>query len=222
MSNSAFKSLLDKYASATLITSNPSLEASNNEREVEFWINQPNVDEIASMSVSKEFQEQWGVFVPKSNKNAAEGSIRVRQTISADQTVTYELTGKQFLPDGTKDEFPCQVDADLFKFFRYIADSGMKKDRYMIPVDVEGNQLTLEVDVPYTKEGVADWIKVDLEFPEGYGDLPSRNELKKLIPFSYEGDCVVVTPTDKANKTPEANEGYKIAQQVMVLKNCLI
>lgn len=200
----------------------PSMEAAVNENEVEFYIQKPNMDQIGSMSVGKEAQEQWGVFVPKSAKNAAEGSIRVRQIIKADEEPVYELTGKEFLPNGTKNEYDVEANADLFKFFRMIANDGMKKDRYFLPVEVNGTNLTLEVDVPYEKTGVSEWIKVDLEFPEGFGSIPDRSALEKLIPFSYEGALVLVTPSDKAEKNEVATQGHEIARRIMVIQNVMV
>lgn len=200
----------------------PSMEGAVNENEVEFYIQNPNLNQITSMSVSKEAQEQWGIFVPKSAKNAAEGSVRVRETIKDGEEPTYELTGKQFMPDGTKDEYNQEATHDLFKFFRLISSEGMKKDRYHIPTEFGEYKLTLEVDVPYTKEGVSDWVKVDLEFPDGFGAIPSRDELAELIKFSYEGDMVIVLPSDKAAKNEAALKGIGIARKILVIGNVMI
>lgn len=196
-----------------------SMEAQN-EREVEYYIQGVDFDHMDSLSVSKEGQEQWGIFVPKTSENAAEGSVRVRETIKDGEEPVYELTSKLFKEDGTKDEEPEPSTYGQFNAFKLLAHDGMRKTRYFIPTEVAGVQMTLEVDVfAQSVETDKKWVKVDLEFPEGV-EIPDK--LESIIPFRYTGECVIVTPTDKKEKTEAAKKGWAIAKEVMVCKNVYV
>lgn len=198
----------------------PSMEAEVNENEAEFYIQNPDLSFISDKSVSTELQEQWGIFQPQTGKNAGEGSLRVRKTITNGEEPKYEMTGKLFMKDGTKQEYPLEVNADLFSFFEKISEQGMIKTRYHLPITIGEVALTLEVDVP-KRMGEEVWVKVDLEIPEGM-HMPDRETLKNAIPFSYEGECIIVTPSDKAAKNEVAQKGHELARKLLVVSNQLV
>jgi len=117
----------------------------------------------------KEQQEQWGIPVNRTEKNAGDGNIRVRCYNDGER---YILTSKV---KSSKGNFEVELEstADQFKQFKMLADTGLKKTRYYF--DIPDSNMVYEVDV-FTVAGgeQSPWVKIDLEVPKGFNidDLP--------------------------------------------------
>jgi len=144
------------------------------EHEYVFFGRMGSLEELEALSVKIEKQEQYSLLKPN-------GTIRTR----AIDNEMFELTTKIWTPGvaGKEEEtVPCSV--VLFNHFKAIADSGMKKTRYVVPIaGTEGTwteenlgktplyngALYWEFDVAFGQdENRFEWVKVDLEFPKGY------------------------------------------------------
>lgn len=124
-----------------------------------------------------ERQEQWSIKIPKTDSNAGAGSIRVRKSINLREpgaAVSYILTSKLDIGNkGSCAETPEPSSLDQFNIFKYLAETGMIKDRYYF--NIEGSDLNWEVDCfPKPGEMYHDWVKIDLE------SWPSGKELPAL------------------------------------------
>lgn len=147
------------------------------EKEHVFYARIPNF-EILKEANSSEFQEQWEIKLPKTDKNAAEGKARVRMTVTEGGQPDFVLTfkTKASAQNGDNIETAVQVTEDLFKQFRMMAEAGMRKQRFTYQVD--GSDLKWEVDMFY-KPGAQpgsndfwDWAKIDLEVMDMEAPLP--------------------------------------------------
>ncbi len=110
-----------------------------------------------------ELHEQYEVKIPKSDKNATGGRIRVRKSVKGDKEPKFVLTTKTKLPDGSDYESDCKTTEENFIQFKYFCEGGMIKERYIFPV--EGYKgLKWEVDVFTGTNGLLhEWVKIDLE-----------------------------------------------------------
>lgn len=127
-----------------------------------------------------ERQEQWSVKIQKTDENAGSGSIRVRKVTNLREpgaAIQYVLTSKLDVGSGGHSaETSEQSSVDQFNVFKYFANKGMLKDRYVFPI--EGSDLNWEVDCfPKPGELYFEWVKIDLE------KWPSDKELPSL-PFA--------------------------------------
>lgn len=181
--------------------SDESFESSMIEYENEIYLSGFNIDQVVAMAASREGQEQWGIFVPKTSKNATSGNLRVRKTIDQEGEIVYEFTTKT--SQGAKGKLEKNLDADevLFEQFQLLADQGLVKTRYVIPYELDdGTKFKFEVDVFYNSKGeLVPWVKVDAELPEGYALNPEQ------IPFTRE-EILIVTPASKQDNTDGINE----------------
>ena len=156
-----------------------------------------------------ERQEQWSVKIPKTDKNAGSGSIRVRKSTNLREpgaAVSYVLTTKLDIGmRGSCAETPEQSSLDQFNIFKYFGDAGMLKDRYTFPI--EGSDLNWEVDCfPKPGEMYHDWVKIDLEkWPRGK-ELPA-------LPMEF----VEMLDGSEGLQTPEAEEKIKQMYETMFL-----
>lgn len=144
-----------------------------------------------------EAHEQWSFKVPKTDKNAAEGRMRIRKTVVDDReeyvlTMKTELKAPGALNTPANSSAPAasqsmrevglEASNDAFEMFKLMSDQGMIKTRYNLPV--EGTDMVFEVDrfVSYGGEGEwSTWVKIDLEvkgtlteipkLPEGFTDV---------------------------------------------------
>jgi hypothetical protein len=172
---------------------------------------------------SMETQEQWEVRIPKTDKNAGKGSIRVRKTTIAGGDPVYVVTTK--IPtngEGDKLELALPSNEDNFLQFKYLAEQGMVKNRYHFPI--VGTDMVWEVDVfPKEGGGYHEWCKIDLEvknretpipelplvleniiLPEGFGRQDSE-KAAALITQIYE-KCFI-TQNEFLNKTIKPEDG---------------
>lgn len=114
-------------------------------------------------------QEQWNLFIPKTEKNAAQGGVRIRKETTNGVT-NYLLTTKVKVGDD-KQECTVPTTEDNFKQFKLLADDGMVKNRFTFPI--EGTDLKWEVDMFLKPNGeYHDWCKIDLEVTDKDMELP--------------------------------------------------
>lgn len=125
-------------------------------------------------------QTQFEIKIPKSDKNALGGKIRVRRSmpLNSDNTpgeVTYTLTVKTELANNDENsvagelrflEVNSPTTEEMYKTFQYLAEGGMNKIRYEFPI--EGTDLKWEFDIFPGPDGKPQpWCKIDLEVPDG-------------------------------------------------------
>lgn len=121
---------------------------------------------------SMEKHEQWETRIAKTDKNAGEGSIRVRKTWVEGGDPTYVRTAKVKVNDkGDKLELPLPSSEDEFTIMKFFAEQGLIKDRYFFPI--EGSELVWEVDMfPKVGGGYHEWVKIDLEVKDRDAPIP--------------------------------------------------
>lgn len=171
-----------------------SFEAAAIEYEIEIYLEGFDIEEIKAQASSQEVQEQWGIYVPKTDANASGGSMRVRRTDTADGVSKFEHTTKLERIGAGKPEHEVEAHPDLFEMYKLMADQGLIKTRYNVPAELtSGVKYVLEVDVFYNKLGeLVPWCKIDAEFPEGSEVTLTKED----IPFSYT-DIIIATPEQK-------------------------
>lgn len=127
-------------------------------------------------------QVQYELKISKTDKNAAAGSMRVRQETENDE-VKYIHCIKNKLEDGSSIETETEATESMFKQFKYMCESGMSKTRFEFPI--EGSECKWEVDVFKSVDGTMfEWVKIDLEDWEG--ELPKLPiELTDVISNPY-------------------------------------
>jgi hypothetical protein len=180
----------------------------NDEKEYVFYAKLKDLS-ILKSAISVEEQEQWTIKIPKTSENLTKGTMRVRETVK-DGVTTYALTVKTPLNDaqgvfsqnntsastGMQKMREVAIDATegTFELFKLMANSGMKKIRYTLPI--EDNDCVFEVDCFLTPNGkYSEWVKIDLEVKEPLSDIPELPECFTDVIYNQEG-----------SKTPEENE----------------
>lgn len=159
-----------------------------------------------------ERQEQWSVKIAKTEENAGSGSIRVRKVTNLREpgaAVQYILTSKLDIGmKGSSAETSEQSTVDQFNVFKYLANKGMMKDRYVFNID--GSDRQWEVDC-FQKPGELyfEWVKIDLE------GWPSGKELPQL-PFT----AAEIIDGDKASQTDETKAKIsRLYEEVFLMAN---
>jgi len=182
--------------------SEESFESSGIEYENEVYLLGYDIDEIKAKATGHEGQEQWGIYIPKTDKNASSGNIRVRRTDTVDGNTSYEETCKTSQGAEGKLEDNLLTTVTRFNQFKLLADQGLIKTRYFVDSTLEDKDIRFkfELDVFYNKRGeLVPWVKVDAELPQGTvleaGD----------IPFKYD-EILIVTPAAKEANTNGINE----------------
>lgn len=178
---------------------------------------------ILDKATMVEDQEQWNIKVPKTDKNAAEGRIRVRKTTKGN-TVQYVMTMKvesQALgavntqnntsvvtASQSMREVGLEASEDAFEMFKLISDNGMIKTRYSLPV--EGTDLVFEVDRFVLPNGeYSNWVKIDLEVKGSLDELPK-------LPDGFSD--VIYNQKDKQTNG-EKELIWKLYEEVFLTKN---
>lgn len=163
------------------------------EDELVFYGKLVNFAELKAKAA--EYQEQYEVKIPKTDKNAIGGRIRVRKIVKGQKEPKFILTTKTKLPDGSEYESDCKTTEENFIQFKYFCEGGMIKDRYTFPV--EGFKgLKWEIDVFTGTNGLFhEWVKIDLEREE------SGIELANLPPFPVQLTDVITN--QNGQRTPE-------------------
>jgi CYTH domain-containing protein len=134
------------------------------ELEYVFFAKLKDLAQLESIATHSELQEQYELRKPN-------GCIRVR----AVDDKQYILTAKAW-KDGVdgKAEAEQTTTADMFRIFKLIADSGMRKRRFFVPIP--NTDMTWEFDVYYTEQNgtlvPVEWIKIDLEVAQRLETLP--------------------------------------------------
>jgi hypothetical protein len=169
-------------------------EASNGvaNREIEkvYYVKFENTDFLKG--IGYEHQEQWSIKLPKTEHNSASGDIRIRATYQAGQRGLWEyvLTTKTIAKSGGgKIEVAIPTTKDNFEQFKTLAERGMRKDRYTIPI--EGTSLKWEIDLfllpdsQFGENKYWPWAKVDIEC----------DSLSTVIPeFPYPNLQIITEP----------------------------
>ena len=169
---------------------------SRKEKELEWYAKVDNLNEIISMSVGFEDQEQYGV--PSIVNGKMLGSVRCRKTISKEGTTSYVQTIK-VKTQTDRDEAGLPVTKDIFEMFKALSDQGLIKRRYFIPVKTTDNQsLVFEVDTFQNTQSDECWVKIDLEIQDN-PDISIPN-----IPFS----CLELIPGNTQLEDERAKIGY--------------
>lgn len=139
-----------------------------------------------------EIQEQWGLYIPKTDKNASSGGPRVRMTQLSNGEVTYVLTTKTKKSNGNGE---CEEvsSAGMFEQFKLLAETGLRKKRYFFPIP--GTDMKFEVDVFCGPNGTPiPHVKIDLEI---HGDLADDFDLNTVkLPLEMS-DIRIIAPGRK-------------------------
>jgi hypothetical protein len=161
------------------------------EKEIEIYGLMRNMDELDKAS-GWELQEQWGLYVPKTDLNAASGGPRVRMTQKSDGEVEYVLTTKTKRSDGSNE---CEEVSSqgMFDLFKLLADQGLRKKRFFFPI--EGTSMKFEVDVFSGPTGAPEpHVKIDLELTD---DLSEDFDIGSIrLPFEMS-DIRIISPGRK-------------------------
>lgn len=192
-----------------------SFESTEIEYEYEVYLHKPDFEYIVSNSPLKVLQEQYGVYVPKTEENASSGSVRVRKEyfMVEDRTV-YELTVKTKRSDGSDLESTVPISKEMYDQYTLLPDQGMRKLRCVLDLD---DDIKLEVDIFETLGGEpVEWIKIDIEMNEGRRlDI---NGLRDLIPFKYD-DIIIVTPESKTSDPALATRVDELYKRYFTIAN---
>lgn len=123
-------------------------------------------------STSMEMEEQWEIRIAKTDKNFGKGSMRVRKTWVEGGTPSFTRVTKIPTKEAdSKIEIPLPSNEEEFMAFMYLAEQGMRKDRYHFPV--LGTDLVWEFDCFPKGDGTYhEWIKIDLEVDDLDAPLP--------------------------------------------------
>lgn len=175
------------------------------EQEYVFYVRITNFKQLENASHAEK-HEQWQIKIPSTDENAGSGSIRARKVTSSDGTVSYELTTKSKTKKGNI-ETTVPTTEENFTQIAFMADAGMRKDRYTFPIP--NSDLSFEVDVyPDGKAGYYTWAKIDLEVKSPLSSFPE-------LPIQVEE---IITPQDA--ETPEGQEEVsRLFDTFFLLKN---
>lgn len=175
------------------------------EQEYVFYVRITNFKQLEN-AAHAEKHEQWQIKIPSTDDNAGSGSIRARKVTSADGTISYELTTKSKTKKGNI-ETTIPATEENFTQIAFMANSGMRKDRYTFPIP--NSDLSFEVDVfPDGKAGYYTWAKIDLEVKSPLSSFPE-------LPIQVEE---IITPQDA--ETPEGQEEVsRLFDTFFLLKN---
>lgn len=152
--------------------SDPGESSTIREKEICLYIRLLDFQQFKKASHA-EHQEQWEVKIPKTDNNAGEGKVRVRRIQARDGKVSFEITIKNKGKEGSNIESTLPCTEEVFTQMAFLADSGMKKQRYTFPI--ENTDMCWEIDLyPDGKEGFYTWARAELEIK---GDISSIPEL---------------------------------------------
>ena len=119
---------------------------------------------------SSEIQEQYTICIPKTEKNAGSGKIRVRKITNSAGKSRFELTTKNNVREG-KIELTIPTTESNFQQFAVLSETRMLKHRYTFKDEASG--LSWEVDaVPDGNGGYFPWVRCEVEVKELNGNVP--------------------------------------------------
>ena len=134
-------------------------------------------------ATSKEEQEQWSINVAKVPENGAAGQIRVRKTLKDGGDPEYTQVIKK---KGDDTDIGVPVTAEFFEAVKELADFGMIKTRFIIPIEGSQNEWHIDLYPKPDGTGFYDWVKVDLELESFADDLPTMPvRLEEMIANQY-------------------------------------
>lgn len=140
------------------------------EKEHVIYAKLSNVDLLQAAS-GKVRQEQWGIYIDKTDDNAGQGSVRVRLVQEEGKPDQYVLTTKVKKDDSTKLEVTVPTTQDNFLQFKFLSNDGLRKDRYHFPI--QGTDLVWEIDMFLKEDGTYhEWCKIDLEVDDLEAPIP--------------------------------------------------
>lgn len=182
------------------------------EIEYEIYGRYVNLTDISNLSKSLEFQEQYNIMQEA-------GSLRVRYVKTSDNEEAYVMTSKQYdTPDGSigVPEVNITTTEEMFQHFKNMAQSGLIKNRYFIPIGKqkltsgELVEIAWEVDVFLDGKGEpTGWVKVD---------LPVLEELKELPPLPFDLEDKLELPLRFSDRSDEDKKKVrKILDSVKVV-----
>ncbi len=161
-------------------------------------------------ATSYEHQEQWELKLPLTDKNASDGSIRIRKTVKPDQDPEYVITTKtRTNKDNDRIEVSVPTTDVNFKQFQLLSPRGMRKDRYHFPVP--DSNLVWEVDMflkPGSDTEYFEWCKIDLEVTDKSQPLPE-------FPIDFVG-VIQQSPDMPLDQKNAVDQLY---EEVFILKN---
>jgi len=157
---------------------------------------------------SKVRQEQWEIKVPLAGDNAAKGTIRVRSEKQENEDPQYILTTKIAINEkGDKMEVSIPSTAEQFVQFKFLSNSGMRKDRYSFKAE---DGLVWEVDVFLDpKGGYYQWCKIDFEVPDRGIEIPA-------FPIDFDE---TIDATDLQRDSAEDKKVQSLYDQYFITKN---
>lgn len=161
-----------------------------------------NITDLSFLEgVAVEHQEQWAIVIPKTEDNKCKGNIRVRATHdgASESDWNYIFTTKTFdLGAVGKTEVELTTTKDHFEQFKLLAEKGMRKDRYVIPI--EGTDLKWEIDFFLTQDSkfgerkYHPWVKIDIEVTSANTVIPE---------FPFPTNRIITEPFGKRTEEDE-------------------
>lgn len=192
---------LTKAAAAIVASFESSIAEANSEvqeeNEYEIYGRYVDLNQIEKLATSYELQEQYNI-------QKESGSIRVRYVKEASGEEAYILTSKQYAGQGDKIGVPevnVPVNEGLFEHFKAMANDGMIKRRYFVPIgkqrlsSEELVDIEWEVDVFLDAKGEAiGWVKID---------LPVIEELREMPPLPFDLEDKLELPLRFSERSSE-------------------
>jgi CYTH domain-containing protein len=188
-----------------------------NEIEYILFAKPNDFQEIINQAVGVEQQEQWEIDVPADDKSPKPFKLRMRKSclkvkgvIKEESIVqTYKSKPIQLNKNEptTVEEIDIPVDIQAWEFFLTIAQHGIIKDRYFIPIP--GTKLGWEVDCFRGRKGnYLEWAKIDLEVPGKLNTLPN-------LPFEHTG----LITNQRGFRTPQEDKTIQDFWKTMTVPN---
>lgn len=190
----------------------------NKEIEQVFYGKLENFDQLSG-AAGCEYHEQWEIKLARNERNGGSGKIRVRKTTFEDDRIEYVLTTKVRMSGdnagaSANNEVSIPSTEAQFEQFKVLAESGMRKTRFLFPVP--NSDLVWEVDVFSTglkaiqpELRYRPWVKLDLEldnpnqevpplpmeFAEVIGQESTRDERQnEIVDWLYENEFLTPNP----------------------------
>lgn len=119
----------------------------------------------------KKHQEQWTIKSESIEGSISSGLIRVRKEVDDSGVKRYEITSKVKINEqGDMVEATTEIDHNHFVCFKFLAQSGMVKDRFIFNTE---DGLKWEVDVFIDPQGnYYPWCKIDIEVKDRSQPMP--------------------------------------------------
>lgn len=160
-------------------------------------------------ATSVEDQEQWEIRIDKKEDTFSACRMRIRKTSYPNEparAVEYTYTVKTKNTKGGEDEVTTPSSADTFEAFKRASARGMRKRRYVLPIN--GYKAVWEIDT-YEKDGKPQpWCKIDFELVKGDSEV---------VPNLPTGFSSILEGNDSKEETQTAIR--KLYDDVFLLEN---